>query len=120
YRGCGIAVQHRHRLDVGLDAGAASGVGTGDDQYPAAHYSAASSGVDRKSRGRVSPVPTPAAEIASQISSMTAAISASSSLSAITRITGSVPDSRITRPPAVASRFSLSAITCLTTGDSTG
>src|SRR5271165_342741 len=47
YRGCGIGIKHRHSLDVGLDAGAAPGIGTGDDQYPASHYSAAWEGVSR-------------------------------------------------------------------------
>jgi hypothetical protein len=36
-RGHGVAAQHRHRFDVGLDAGAASGVGTGDDQDSGDH-----------------------------------------------------------------------------------
>jgi len=36
-----IGVEHRHGLDVGLDTGAAAGIGAGNDQHPAAHYSAA-------------------------------------------------------------------------------
>ena len=39
-----IGVEHRHRLDVGLDTGAAARIRPGDDQDPALHYSAASSG----------------------------------------------------------------------------
>src|SRR6185312_12493425 len=31
------AVEHRHCLDVGLDAGAAARIRAGDDQHPAAH-----------------------------------------------------------------------------------
>src|SRR6266536_2788661 len=105
-RGCGIGIEHHHRLDVGLDAGAASRIGTGYDQHPAGHHSAAFSGLGRKGRGWASSVPVLAVAIASQISWITVAIRASSSPSAMTRITGSVPDSRITKRPAVASRDS--------------
>ena len=33
----GERVEHRHRLDVGLDAGAAAGIRAGDDQNPPLH-----------------------------------------------------------------------------------
>ena len=62
YRSCRIGVEHRHGLDVGLDAGAAAGIGTGDDQHPAAHYSAAWAGLSREGRARSSSVPAPRRE----------------------------------------------------------
>ena len=36
-RGGGETAQGGHRLDVGLDAGAAPGIGTGDDENAALH-----------------------------------------------------------------------------------
>ncbi len=36
-RGHGEAAERAHRLDVGLNAGTAAGIGAGDDQYPSVH-----------------------------------------------------------------------------------
>ncbi len=36
-----VGTEHRHRLDIGLDAGAAAGIRAGDDQHPPAHDCAA-------------------------------------------------------------------------------
>src|SRR6202048_4687970 len=121
YRGGGVGVEHRHGLNVGLDAGAAAGIGTGDDQHPAVHgYSAACAEPSDAIRGLLSSMPATASRIASQISSTIAATSSSSSPSAMTRITGSVPDLRITRRPAAPSRSLPSSMARLTGIDASG
>ena len=48
-RGHGVAAERRDRLDVGLDARAAAGIGSGDHQHPAAHQAAS---VGRAARPR--------------------------------------------------------------------
>jgi len=65
-------------------------------------------------------VPRLTVRIASQISSTTPVNSASSSPCAMTRMTGSVPELRITSRPAVPSRASPSAIACFTRRASSG
>ena len=157
-RGHRVAAEHRHGLDVGLDAGAAAGIGAGDDQDPRRHglnlrapsrrdiVRAAAPTRDRPRRVELPPQfgQTPssasstqsaqkvhsneqmqrvdavgrqvaaaalaigphfehqAAFTASQTLSTTRATSLASSPSAITRITGSVPDLRISSRPLAA------------------
>ena len=87
-RGRGVAAERGDRLDVGLDAGAAAGIRSGDRPAPGRRISA---GIQSPAaaRWRVT------AAISAHRSSTTRPTSASSSASAITRTNGSVPLSRI-------------------------
>src|SRR3546814_9394118 len=95
-----MAAHHLHGLEVGLYAGASARIRTRDNQNPSDGHTAC--------------------RTASQMLSTTSATSVSSSPSAITRISGSVPDLRITSRPVPLSRVSAALIACLTPSDSSG
>ncbi len=99
HRRRGIAAEGGDRLDVRLDAGTAAGIGTGDDEDAAAHRP------PRRAQAAT-------ARIAVQISSTTTPMRDSSSPSAITRITGSVPEGRMRSRPLLPRRRSPSLIAC--------
>src|SRR5262249_37884706 len=122
-RGHGIAGQCAHRFDVGLDAGAAAGIGTRDNQH-------AGGVLHRCLVGGSAPSPCPlprwgegfyvvASRMSWATSLTTARTSFSLSPSPMMRMTGSVPDLRTkSRPPS--SFFSHSLIAEETLGSLSG
>src|SRR5579863_1293454 len=107
------SAEYRHGLDVGLNTGTAAGVGTGDNQNSAVHSAA-------WEPAPASSVPCEIVRIASQTSPTTRVSKSSSSPWAITRITGSVPEARMTRRPAAPRRASAAVMARLTRVASSG
>src|SRR5262249_11709709 len=100
-RGLGVDPEGLGCLEIGLDSSAAGRVGTGDDQKPGNHYAATSS-------------------IADAIWRTTARTTFSSSPSAITRISGSVPDLRTRMRPEAPSLALAASMLDLTFASSSG
>ena len=96
-RGHRVPAEHGYRLDIRLNTSAAAAVGPSDDQY---------------ARGCVLRHQAAAALTASHMPSTSRSTCSASSPSAITRMTGSVPDGRMTSLPVPANSASASAITC--------
>ena len=105
-RGHRVAAEHGDGLDVGLDPRAAAGIGPGDDQDCAAVDSAV---MRRSLRGEIVKQPRPPRRCRRPA----ARPCAGSSPSAMTRISGSVPDLRITSRPRPPSSLSAAAMRCL-------